>query len=326
MHLQKIGYCALFSCTLLSFSTLLSMEIATKVVSEPIVTISEDEFKTSSDTLNEKLLKAAQHGFFYLEIPDNLKESVKDAVQFAHTFYCDQELKEKTKEIPGITGFHELGQSESLMSMEEHWQSIYPQPILQLANRLTMVSETVLGKVLSLVVPHLPQELWRQATGGAYGKSTSHSFSFNHFRTDKEIVGYPAHRDIGFITLLFINKDGLYAHINGKWQPVQPKEGYFVVNFGSALEILVNDHSKLVAAWHVVEQITQEKHVGDRISFGLFSNCDEHAPVMQATSDGELIEVYPTYLAFTHEQINKAKNTPDLPAGFGVADAKDIKM
>ena len=110
------------------------------------------------------------------------------------------------------------------------------------------------------------------------------------------------------------NKKGLYARINDKWCPIPPKPGYIVVNFGKAFELLVNDRSKLVAAWHVVEQITKEKHGGDRISFGFFSNNTADAEVKSISSAGTLKVLYSRYDEYVEHQIKTVKNNvTDVP-------------
>lgn len=107
------------------------------------------------------------------------------------------------------------------------------------------------------------------------------------------MIGFNPHRDVGYVTVLFINKKGLNAKIDGEWEPVGPKPGHFIVNFGKAFEILVNDTSKLVGSLHYVEEISEE--IGDRISFGLYSNNSLDTSIYKVTSDGNLEIVYDTY-------------------------------
>ncbi len=276
------------------------------------VALSEEEFAGQSEDLNHKLAQAAQQGFFYIEIPEALREAVHEAEEYAYVCHKDPKLLEADR--PGVTGFHDFGQTTSFVCEGKDWSSLFPTHITELAEALGRLSVTMLKKLLPLVVPQLSPERWNEATGGLTNGGGLFGFSFNHYFRERQAIGYPAHRDIGLITILFINQEGLYAYIDNKWCPVAPKPGYFVVNFGKALELLVNDRSKLSACCHVVERITKQKHGHDRISFGLFSNNEIDAPVMCVTQDGLLAQLYATYQEFNEVELARVKNdNVDIP-------------
>ncbi len=296
-----------------STGNLLSMMASKAAVLEEVVSITQEELQRSdSEEVKRKFLHAAKQGFFYVELPKELTEHVEAAEEFAHECYSNEELR--AKEVPGITGFHEFGQVEALLCEQPYWRVMHPKKVQQLATSLIGLSEDIFRIVFSLVAPQLPQKRWEEAIGSYFEDHTHYGFSFNHFRPEKETIGYPAHYDIGYVSLLFITKKGLYARINGNWRPMLPKPGYVVVNFGKAFELLVNDPAKLSAVWHVVEQISSEKHGGDRISFGLFSNNTVDAPVMKVLEDGMLEELHPRYTEYVVSEIASIKaNTVDLP-------------
>lgn len=281
---------------------------------EEIVSITEQELHSNSPELEQKLLQAARQGFFYVEIPAKLQEQVKEAVDYAHTFYKDEALK--SAKLSLTSGYHDFehAQFETFFCERPHW-NIYPGHIQECAQGLVDVSLTILRKVFPLVLPQLPPEHWKQATGGLLDGLGTYFFSFNHYRLAKNMIGLLPHQDTGYITLLYIDKKGLHAHIDNKqWQAIQPKPGYFVVNFGRAFEILVNDSSRLVGAWHFVEKITEESHGGDRISFGLFSDNHPDTAVMAASAEGKLTLKYQSYSAYLKDYLADVKyEKVDIP-------------
>jgi len=270
-----------------------------------IVSLSEKELYGNSEELDKKLLQAAQQGFCYVEIPKKLKDWLDEVVQFANGFYKDEELK--AKEFSWTTKYHDFkeAQVESFVCQQPYWKKAYPKNIKEFAQELTELSELIFHKTLSLVLPQLPQNQREKATGGLYNDKGVYFFSFNHYRPTKKMIGFNPHRDIGYVTVLFINKKGLNAKIDGKWESIVPKPGHFIVNFGKAFEVLVNDTSKLVGSLHYVEEISEE--IGDRISFGLFSNSSLDASVYKVTSDGNLEIAYDAYVELSKVIIDEIK-------------------
>ena len=296
-----------------SIGNLLAMMASETTILEEVVSITQEELqRCDSEEVKHKFLHAAKQGFFYVELPKELTEHVAAAEQFAHECYSNEELR--AKEMPGITGFHEFGQVEALLCRQPYWSVMHPKKVQQLATSLIGLSEDIFRIVFSLVAPQLPQKRWEEAIGSYFADHTHYGFSFNHYRPEKETVGYPAHYDVGYVSLVFITKKGLYAKINDTWHPILPKPGYVVVNFGKAFELLVNDPAKLSAVWHVVEQISPEKHGGDRISFGLFSNNTADALVMKVKEDGTVEQLYARYAEYVIAEINTIKaNTVEVP-------------
>ncbi len=278
---------------------------------ESVQSFTQEELLGTSEELEVRLRRAAQQGFFYVEMPEKLELLIGDAVEFAHKFYKDKKLKNIKMPAGGGYKDWEKAQAESFFCERSFWGKCYPEEVVALANSLINLSEEIFGKVFPLVAEQLPKDQWSKAVGDLFKKDGSYHFSFNHYRPTKKMIGVQPHRDFGYITLLFINKEGLRAKIDNEWCSIPPKKGYFVVNFGRAFEILVNDSSKLIGNWHYVEQIPEEES-GDRISFGLFSDNKPTSAVCRITADGELEEVYPNYGKYLEASLVEVDQCVDI--------------
>lgn len=89
--------------------------------------------------------------------------------------------------------------------------------------------------------------------------------------------------------MLSINKSGLIAQLHGVWGNILPKDGYFVVNFGRSLEMLVNNSNTLTAVVHAVEQVKDQE---GRLSFGLSAESATDSPIFRLSENGLLETVY----------------------------------
>ena len=285
-----------------------------QVYSHEIVTITEQELQSNDQNLTVKLKQAARDGFFYMQTPSLAQDLIPHAVDFANNFY-KSDYYTSIVNLPNVTGYrkYDNSQVEGFYCERMHWDTLYPKEVAQLAHILHDLSLDLLQKVAPLVLDHLPVEKWPQATGGLYQDQGMYHLSFKHYRVEKNEIGINPHQDVGFLTLLYIDKKGLYAKIDDAWQPIDPKPGYLIVNFGSAFEILVNDQSKLQASWHFVEQITNEKHGGDRINFALFSNNNLEVPVHRILPSGELEVVCDSYQEFIKNNLAMVYQKLDLP-------------
>jgi isopenicillin N synthase-like dioxygenase len=271
---------------------------------EAIVVISQHELNQNDQALDAKLRQAAHQGFFYLELPSKAQQLLNNSIQFAHTF-CQNEILKTTK-LPGFSGYHdrEHAQVESYYLERSLWNQFFPAAVAELGEILTHESTRLFHKILPLVIPHLSKNAWNVATGGVSDGNGLCHFSFNHYRIGIDAIGLKPHRDFGYLSLLFINKEGLYAKIDGTWISIAPKPGYLIVNFGKAFEILVNDSSKLTACWHYVEKISEAKHGGNRISFVLSTDNDLAMPLQKVMPNGELEVVYAQYTEFLDSSFN----------------------
>ena len=272
-------------------SLILSKELQPYSQADTIVRISSEEF-ISGRNLDEKLAKSAQMGFFYLEMPSDCKKLIDEAVDFAHSFYKNPHVKERKFE--GFSGYHdrEKFQIESLFLECKYWKEQLPEKLLELAPKMHALGIEILKKTLHIC--GIKKDEQDQISGDVTGNQGDIYFVFNHYRAEKSCEGLPSHRDFGQITVLFINQLGLQAKINGNWMDVPPLEGYFIINFGRALENSINDSKKLTAAWHRVQQV-----VKDRISLGIVADNSMDSTIYQKNSSGELInsgESFATYV------------------------------
>lgn len=305
--MKKLFTSYVYTVTICAHLTLQATELS-------IITLSHQELYADSIELDNKLRQAAHQGFFYLEIPEQSLKLIPDAVHFGNTFYKDEHFT--TLQLPGYNGYktRENVQAEGFYCEQSLWQSVYPHQIAQLAHYMKKAADYILRKTLELTLPQLSTESLRYATGGLSTGNGLYHLSFKHYRVEKNAIGLTPHRDFGYITILYIDKKGLHAKIEGTWHPIPPREGYFIVNFGRSLELLVNDPVRLNASWHYVEQITQAKHGGDRMSFALFSGCNLDAPLHRTREDGNLEVVYTTYQEFVETGFKDVYDNPDLSA------------
>jgi len=285
-----------------------------QIYTKDIITITEQELQSGGQNLEIKLRQAARDGFFYVQIPTKAQDLIAHGLDFANNFYKDTHFTSLV-DLPKFTGYrkHEHSQVEGFYCEREFWHELYPAEVAQLADCFNNLSLDLFRKIVPLVLDQLPVEKYNQATGGLYNDRGMYHFEFKHYRTEQAEIGINPHQDTGYITLLFIDKKGLYVKINDIWQPVPPKPGYLIVNFGGTFEILVNDKNKLQASWHFVERITPEKHGGDRINFALFSNNSLDVPAQRALVTGELEVVCASYQEFLEKTFLTVYQQMDIP-------------
>lgn len=278
----------------------------------PIITLTYQELYSNNTELDVKLQQAARQGFFYLEMPPEYKRLIPHAVHFGNIFYKDEYYR--NLQLPGYSGYKDrkTAQAEGFYCMESLWQQVYSPPIVQLAQGMKRDAERILHKILELLLPQIPLETLQQITGGLLSNNGLYHLSYKHYRPEMKLIGLPPHRDFGYLTMLYIDKKGLHAKIDGKWYPIPPREGSFIVNFGKAFELLVNDPSRLNASWHYVEQITQEKHGGDRMCFALFSDNNLESPLYQILHDGKVNILYATYKEYVDISFKESYGDHDL--------------
>jgi len=95
--------------------------------------------------------------------------------------------------------------------------------------------------------------------------------AFNHFRSTKDTRGSKFHRDSGWVTVLRSTEPGLLALIDGELRSVDPVPGYFIVNFGSSLEVLTERLPAPVRAnVHGVAHTRRAPGTPDRTSYAIF--------------------------------------------------------
>jgi hypothetical protein len=242
-----------------------------------------------------QLGEAAKGGIFYLEMAQAYDKHLNDALQFSYRFPNDEKIKQYTDGKFG--GYHqrEHDQIESFYVERKDWSSILPANIQELACEMDQLANNLLKAILEQA--GIPKELWSDGTGLLTAGGGQKHFSFNHYRFKKQTAGIKSHQDIGFLTILFVEKAGLEAVYKGEWVDVPPLANHFVVLLGKAFEILVDDCSKVSGAWHRVRQLTEE-----RVSFAVTCDNDENQSVKRYLRKmAQLATVHESYHDYLEE-------------------------
>lgn len=280
------------------------MHLVTASGSNEMIQLSWKEINENNDDFKHKFDLALRDGFFYVQIPDNIKHLISKAQEFGKSIRTDETLKQHDLgERLGYQARHGT-QAVSFVSMKHQWKQVLPEAVKDLA----IAMDTIALEILKASLRHLgvSEELWSKVTGKLTDGEGSNVFSFNNYKPGNEKIGLIPHKDMGWITVLFIDKTGLEKSLDGKiWKPIPPKEGYFVINFGRAFELLINKTDKLQASVHQVRRLDEE-----RLSFGTFINHREGTNIHQISENGSLkeLETYEQYMNRCFEEFQKLQN------------------
>lgn len=231
--------------------------------------------------------RAVADGFFFVEVPPSFSLFFGDL--FATNFYLAKEGIARDR----YRGFHDwtadrlaeregyflrkVDQVEQFFLERRFWNSVFPSELAAQAERMQAFGLELLRAVLANL--DLPRELWDEATGRCLPGQGTYHLTFNHFRPSVRARGLNIHKDSGWVTVLRSIKPGLEVLREGKWLPIAPRPGAFIVNFGCAMEILTRSSAVPVAAvaHRVAEQHQDGRTDADRFSYALFidSSLDE---------------------------------------------------
>lgn len=227
---------------------------------------------------------ALRDGFFLVQIPKNFDLSSGD--RFAENFYKPKQGNNNILDLykgfniytPDKFNFpHEgyyrrnVDQTEQFFLEKRFWDEIYPKELAQLAKNLNYLAINILKNILLHL--GIPINLWETATGQCVNNNGTHHLTFNHFRSEKKTRGLNVHKDSGWVTVLRSIEPGLEAYINNSWKEIYPEKGYFIINFGCAMEILTNELDMPVSAViHRVKQTKTTDKKSDRYSYALFTD------------------------------------------------------
>lgn len=232
---------------------------------------------------------ALRDGFFFVQQPEQLCLEAGD--RFARSFYLDKSVGLE-KIVDPFAGFQswtegnlgkyqgyfcrDVDQTEQFFLESTHWEKVFPNALLLQAEQMRSFTFNLLRAILSKL--DLPEALWEQATGHCLTPKGTHTLTFNHFRPNIQARGLNIHKDSGWITVLRSLEPGLEVDCNGKWYPINPIQGTFIVNFGCAIEILMrNTRTPVAAVAHKVVHQRPQKNKPDRFSYAMFidSSLDE---------------------------------------------------
>lgn len=251
--------------------------------SNKLVSFKKSEFLEKGDAFKQKFSAALRQGFFYMEIPEEIKQGLNSAISFAEEL---REQQEKLKSFDlGVQAGYQVRKGTQVVAFvakKEDWQKVHSTEVQSVALKMNDLALELLKEALQCL--DIPIDQWEKATGGLTHGKGSNYFTVNNYKPGPEKIGLIPHHDWGWITVLFINQIGLEAMVDNVWTDIPPKNNYFVINFGKAFDTLIDDKTKLNASLHRVRHLFEK-----RISFGLFINHDENSSVYQLKK-GNLIE------------------------------------
>lgn len=255
--------------------------------------------------------RALEQGFFYLKMPDGLDTTPGDL--FAAHFY-EQERGDELDRFRGFRNVEVPGDYQGYFDREhDQWENFYiemsnwallPEDVPAIGQEMAGLGISVLHNVLAHL--DIPVTEWATVTSGLSDKRGHQMLAFNHFRPDKPVRGSKFHRDSGWVTVLRSVEPGLVALIDGKLRSVIPEPGYFLVNFGSSIEVLTERLTTPVrASVHGVARTERGPRQSHRWSYVTFldSSLDgniyryenDQARMVQSMADFAVQEVNRTY-------------------------------
>lgn len=255
--------------------------------------------------------RALSDGFFLLKIPNSVELDAGD--RFVRHFFephADGELAPYTGYrncvVPGdYQGYfdREHDQWENFYIERSNW-AMLPAAVAHTGEAMSEIGIAILRATLGHL--GIPEFEWDTLTGGLTAKHGHQMLAFNHFRSDKRVRGSKFHRDSGWVTVLRSTAPGLLAYIDDGLRAIDPESGYFIINFGSSIEVLTEHLPKPVrASIHGVARTIRRHDGQERVSYAVFLDSDLHgdiyqyqgeAPVrVQAVRDFAIQEVSRTY-------------------------------
>lgn len=270
--------------------------------------------------------KALRDGFFLLGIPADL--DLTPGTTLCREFYRPPAPPEQDARLAGYRGYRDL---EGVYFDREHFQTEhvlidgpererrFPLELRRMTARMHALAIVVLRSVLADL--DVPEHLWGRVTGGAVEGDGTEWFAANHYRPERALLGCAPHKDTGFVTVLYIEQEGLEAAAGSSWASIDPVPGYFVVNFGGAFELLTAELTRTVkAVLHRVRRCEPDPDAGDRFSFAAFVNPPAAGDLHQMNGDGtaRVVRSAEEFLRDFNEE-----TWADRHADFGIASSSE---
>lgn len=269
------------------------------------------------------LHQAIDDGCFSLEIPGDL--DVAPGIRLAKEFYLDC-TQPPSGEAAAYRGFRSRTgiyfdrdhyQTEHILIDGPRRRTEFPGPANAMCERMCTIGRTVLRAILAATA--VAPSLWDRCTDQCTSSGGVQWFAVNHYRAARQTPGAPEHKDTGFITVLYYEQPGLEAFIGGDWYDIPPLPGYFLINFGGALEVLTARLPiQVKAVLHRVRQCRPDSAMtGDRFSFAAFLNPAATGEAFQVSPDGSSFASLGSIEAFLRD-FNRATWRDDH-TDFGVS-------
>ena len=238
------------------------------------------------------ITSALRNGCFALRIPDGLDLSA--GLRLAREFYRDAEGAED-EEAAAYRGLRANGdiyfdrdhfQTEHLLADQTQRKDLLPAAVNEMCEAMTGLGRIILREILAHA--GVSRSLWDEVTDGAVSGGGVQWLAVSHYRPERDLPGAPAHKDTGFVTVLFCDQPGLEALIDGEWLAIDPVPGHFLINFGGSLEILTRRlPDRTAAVLHGVRQCSPTAGREDRFSFAAFLNPSASCDLFELSADGQ---------------------------------------
>jgi hypothetical protein len=208
----------------------------------------------NSDSTEDEWKACAHIGGCYYPIPDAIKSYIPKTLELAYSLPQQQ----------GSLGYsREEKQQIEILCLEKYTWHHFNNETQILAKGMAEIGRSIVLNILRSL--NIDPSLYKEATGGLSHNEGKIHFKLAHYDAAKNYPGLPWHKDIRWVTVLYINQNGLQGKHNEHVFDISPREGYFVINLGVFFEAFINDTNKLNALIHQVRQVTE-----DRVSFGAF--------------------------------------------------------
>ncbi|MFK0271633.1 2OG-Fe(II) oxygenase family protein [Pseudomonas asiatica] len=270
------------------------------------------------------LSSALKTGFFALKIPTDL--DLTPIIKFSKEFYLDplpNQQRENAKyrgyrDKPSLYFDREHFQTEHILANANQRASALPLAVQYTSNRMHKLAACILRNILDNL--GIARHLWPLVTADTCSGGGVKWLAVSHYRPEREMPGAPAHKDTGFVTILYCDQPGLQAKLSDNWVDVQPPNGYFLINFGGSLELLTSRlKSPVTAVIHKVTQCTVNATKIDRHSFAAFLNPPATGTLYSITPDGNNAE--PILPVETFLRTFNAETWKDQHSNFGISTA-----
>ncbi len=241
--------------------------------------------------------RACRHGAFHLEYEQGRDFSA--GVRFARSFHRDPP---KGAEDPycgfrgasiesSNLGYSTLGRDQvELFQLEaDLWKRYLPEALAELLWHMMDVARIVTEDTMSRL--DISPEDMDTITGGMSANRALQYCLFNHYRSAvRQDKGFTAHKDSGFITVLYTVEPGMESWEEDRWIPLDPIAGHLTVVFGHSLEILTeNLDMPIHASYHHVRPTPRARPEElDRISFGTYVGPRWDQDLYQYAENGTL--------------------------------------
>ncbi|XP_034708370.1 S-norcoclaurine synthase 1-like [Vitis riparia] len=251
----------------------------------PIPTIDMRKLLVDDDEMGKLHLACKEWGFFQLinhEVAEEIEKMKADVQEF---FKLPQKKKNAYAKLPsGVDGYGQnfvvsedqkldwadmlflqcLPASERNMRFWPDEPTSFRETLVNYSLELVKVSNCLL-KLMAKNLEINPEQLTNMFEDGRQSVRMNYYPPCVHA---SKVLGFTPHSDPGGLTLLVqLNEvQGLQIKRNGKWIPIRPVPGAFIVNIGDVIEIMSNGEYKSIEHRVVVDP---EK---ERLSIATFSS------------------------------------------------------